>query len=237
VLWVRNWPWQTHPPDATVIVDLSNGRQVSANATGAAPSVGWLNARAVEATLHLQDPPTLQPGQIVRIQVDWSGGRTSSVERELWVSAVSGTPYTTRATVVWANRMTASARVGVELPIVKNPNVIAVSSANPTLSPWASAKCVGVPTGDDASWRATLLHGEFPQQPRSCPSLQSGQAVVISAQLGRAYGFYIWQPVLQELVNSHIRTIIAGPVHIGSVHPVTAQNWWRFTTAALPPGL
>ncbi|MDA8344275.1 MAG: hypothetical protein M0Z66_02200 [Thermaerobacter sp.] len=236
VLWVRNWPWQTHPPDATVIFDLANGKQVSANATGSAPTVGWLSARAVLATLLLQDPPTVQPDQIVGIQVEWSGGRSFAAESALWVSAASGGIQAPGAKVVWADRMPASARVGIELPMAKNPHVIEISSPNPTLSPWLSAQCVAVPTGDGAGLRNALLRGDLPQQPQSCASLQSGEAVVLSAQLGKSYGFYVWQPVVQEVVNSHIRTMIAGPVQIGSVHPLTAQNWWRFTAAPPPPG-
>ncbi len=237
VLWVRGWPWQTTPPKAQVVFDLANGTHVSVAAVGSAPTVGFFSGRAVPAELTLINAPPVHSNQVVGIQVEWQGGSSSAAEPALWISAPTGESPVPGATVIWATQLAPTARVGVELPVAKNPDVISVSSPDPVLSPWLNAKCVTVPSGESAApVRAALLHGSLPDQAQSCGRLRSGTAVVLAGTLGSPYSFYLWQPVLQEVVNSHIRRLVAGKVLVASEQPMTAQNWWEFTTAPLPPG-
>jgi hypothetical protein len=237
VLWVRSWPWQTTPPKAKVVFDLANGTHVSAAAVGSAPSVGWFSGRAVPAELSLVNAPPVHANQVVGIQVEWQGGSSSAAEPAFWIAAPTGESPVPGAAVIWASELDPAARVGVELPVAKNPSVISISSPDPVLSPWLNAKCITVPSGgSDAPVRTALLHGSLPDQPQSCGHIKSGTAVVLAGTLGSSYSFYVWQPILQEVVNSHIRTLVAGKVLVASEHQMTSQNWWKFTTAPLPPG-
>ena len=232
VLWVRSWPWQTTPPAARVTFNFSSGAHVTVDATASAPLVGWLSGRAVPATLTLSKAGPLTPSQIVGIAVAWAGGSSSAAEPAFWVSARGDQGSAPGASAIWTDRLSSASRVGVELPIAQNPDVILLSSPDPVLSPWASAKCF--PATQDAG--SALLSGRAPHKLVSCGSLQSGNAVVVAAALPHSYTFVVWQPVVQEVINTHIRSLVAGPVEIGSTHPMTAQNWWQFTTQPLPPG-
>lgn len=237
VLWVRSWPWQTQPPHAEVVFQFSGGKSASALATGKAPAVGWFSGRAVPATLVLSHIPAVAPGQIVGIQVVWPGGQSSSSEPALWVSAHSTDPHAPGTAPVWTDRLTTTARLGVELPIAQNQDIVALSSPYPTLSPWTSAHCLAVSAGESStSVRAALLQGKVAGKIEACGALQGGQAVVLASSLPKAYGYFMWQPVVQELINTHLHTFVAGPVEIGTEQPMTTQNWWHFTAAPLPPG-
>ncbi|MDA8346367.1 MAG: hypothetical protein M0Z66_12930 [Thermaerobacter sp.] len=236
VLWVRSWPWQTNPPVARVTFDFANGKNTSAAAGATAPKVGWLSGRAVPAVLTLENAPSVQPNQIVGIHVQWQGGSSSASEPALWIAA-SDRRAAPGAAVVWANQLIPASRVGVELPLSQNPDVISLSSPYPILSPWSSAQCVAVPsTSSSLAIRHALLHGSVPGKAQSCGSLKTGKAIVLAAKIPNSYTFFMWQPILQEVVNSHIHSYIAGPVEIGSEHPMTVHNWWQFTTVPLPPG-
>ncbi len=236
VLWVRSWPWQTVPPSASVVFTFADGAHVTALAKGSAPSVGWLSGRAVPASLTLQHPPSVQSNQIVSIEIEWPGGQTSSPEPALWISAPSGEVALPGAEAVWTSHLNPGARVGVQLPIAQNPDVISLSSPNPLQSPWSSARCVRVPQGGAATLRSELLQGKLPTAPVACGGLKSGDAIVVAQKLPASFGFVVWQPVVQEVVNSHIRTLVAGPVEIGSTVSMTAANWWKFAVAPPPVG-
>lgn len=235
VIWIRAWPWQSMPPAAKVTFDLSGGRTVGVAATATAATSFYV--RAVPATLSLSAVPDIPPAEISEIEVSWPGGSSSAAESALWVTAHPGEGQLPGAKVVWSTRMSAGARPGVALQIGANPDVLSLSSPDPVLSPWVNARCLPLAsTADAAATESQLLSGKLPAAPVACNKVTTANAIAVAPPLPQSDSFFVWQPVVQELVNKHLRKYVVGVPLIASEEPLTSSSWWRFAASSLSPG-
>lgn len=232
VIWVRAWPWQGTPPDASVTLLLPGDQKITVPAdVSAAPG---FYARAVPATLHLARVPGLAPTEILGIVLRWPGGSSSAVESALWVTARRSDTRAIGSRTIWSPQLMPGARPGVELSLAQHPQVISISSPAPVTTPWIAARCL--PDTQDAVVATALLKGRLTAKPVACGKVSGTDAVVVTPPLPGGYTFFVWQPALQELVNTHIRTLIVGKPLIATGEALTSSNWWRFAGAGLTPG-
>jgi len=230
VIWVRAWPWQTEPPGARVTFVLSGGRRVSVAARATARPAFY--ARAVPAELDLTRAPAMSAGEVLAIDVRWNGGATNASESDLWISASTGAARARDATPVWSPHVAAGARLGVELGLGANPDVVALSSPAPSGSPWLPARCLAAGHGTAAD----LLRGRVQGGLAACGGEKAGTVVAVTGPLPAGYEFFVWQPTLQELVQSHMQTLVVGPPLVMTSAAITSANWWRFAAGSPPPG-
>jgi len=231
-IWVRAWPWQYTPPAAEVTFLLPGGRKVAEKAAVTAEPSFF--ARAVPATMRLAKTPGIAPTQILGIDVTWQGGSSSAVQPSLWITARVRDQAATGARTVWAAHLQAGARPGVEISLAAHPQVVSISAPAPTTTPWVAARCL--PDTRAASVAQDLLQGRLPGKPQSCSRVRGQQAVVVTPPVPGGYAFFVWQPALQELVNTHLQTVVVGPTEIATGAPFTSSTWWRFAAAGITPG-
>ena len=229
-IWVRSWPWQATPPKADISFMLPGDRKVTVAAQASA-TPGFFS-RAVPATLHLAKVPSITPTEILGIELRWPGGSSSAVETALWVTARRGVGRMPGASTVWAGELGAGARPAVDIPLARHPQVVSISSPAPDPTPWSAARCL---PGAPSDMRG-LLQGKLAAKPTACSQVESSSALVLAPPLPGGYAFFVWQPALQELVNTHLVTLIAGQPLIASSTQMTAGNWWQFAAGGLQPG-
>ena len=230
-IWVRSWPWQTSPPDLRVTWLLPGEQKVTVPAR--AKVQPGLHGRAVPVDLSLVDLPRIAPTQVLGIVLQWPGGSSSAVESSLWITARASDTKAGGARTIWASRLAGGAQPGVAINLAQHPGVVAISSPAPQTTPWIAARCV---PGVSSSLATRLLQGDLKAKPRVCNRVGAMQAIVVTPPLPGGYTYYLWQPVLKELVNRHLRTAIVGGPKIAVSEPLTAFNWWRFATGGLQPG-
>ncbi len=232
VVWIRGWPWQATPPAAKVTFILPGGRRVTVAADVTATPKFY--ARAVPATLHLAHVPAIAPTEILGIDLRWRGGSSSAVEPALWVTARPSDARAVGARTIWAPQLAQGARPGVELSLARHPQVVSISSPAPAATPWIAARCL--PDTQSASVAAGLLKGRLAAKPTACSRVSGSDAVVVTPPLPGGYSFFVWQPALQELVNTHLQTVVIGKPLTATGAVLTASNWWRFAASSPPPG-
>lgn len=229
-IWVRGWPWQSTPPDLDVTFLLPGDRKVTVPAQATA-TPGFYD-RAVPATLHLAKAPSIPPTEILGITLEWPGGSSSAVETALWVTARSGDARAPGASTIWSSALSPGARPGVHISLTQHPQVVSVSSPAPGVTPWLPARCLPATQRDARG----LLQGRLSAKPQACSQVGGASALVVTPPLPGGYTFFVWQPALQELVNTHLVTLIVGKPLIASSTPMTAGNWWQFAAGGLAPG-
>ncbi len=232
VIWVRTWPWQGTAPAVDVTFVLPNNIKVTVPASVSARPGFYV--RAVPATLALTRIPVIAPTEIVAINLRWPGGSSSASESALWVTARPSDALASGARTIWSTRLPAGARPAVELSLATHPEVISISSPAPGTTPWIAARCLA--DTSRGSVAATLLRGRLPGKPTACSRVQGTKAAIVTPALPGGYSFFVWQPALQELVNSHLRTVIVGKPLLATGEALTSSNWWQFSAAALTPG-
>ncbi len=232
VIWIRSWPWQGSPPDVTITFLLPADKKVTAAASVTA-TPGFY-ARAVPATLHLSRVPAIAPTEILGIDLTWQGGSSSAVESDLWVTARPSDTKATGARTVWAPELSTGARPAVELQLSQHPEVVSISSPAPVTSPWINARCL--PDTKGAKVAAQLLQGHLTAKPTACSRLGGASAAIVTPPLPGGYTFFVWQPALEELVNTHLTTVIVGKPLVATGQTLTSSNWWQFAAGDLTPG-
>ena len=233
VIWVRAWPWQGTPPDLQVTFILPGDKKIAVAAKVTA-TPGFYT-RAVPATIQLSRIPAIAPTEILGIDLSWQGGSSSAVEPALWVTARPSDARAVGARTIWAQELPPGARPGVELSLAQHPEVVSISSPAPVTTPWISARCL--PDTQGAAVAAKLLQGHLTAKPTACSRLGGADAVVVTPPLPGGYTFFVWQPALQELVNTHLRAVIVGKPLLATGEALTSSNWWRFSAVSLTPGL
>ncbi len=232
VIWVRTWPWQGTAPDVSVTFVLPGNKKITVPAKVSAQPGFYV--RAVPATLDLTKIPSIAPTEVLGINLHWSGGSSSAVEPALWVTARPSDAAADAARVIWASELPPGARPAVELSLAKHPDVVSISSPAPVTTPWIAARCLA--DTKTASVAAQLLRGRLTSKPRACTGLKGGNAAVVTPPLPGGYAFFVWQPALQELVNTHLRTVVVGKPLVATGEALTSSNWWRFAASDILPG-
>lgn len=225
LFWVRPWPWSTVPPNATVTFDLSSGYTVSQQATPVGP-VSWFSPRADPVSLSLTPSFFRKSGLISKITVRWDGGSTDAHLSDLWAVHAFLSPQITG----WARLPQNGGRIAILLSYRAAPDVVAVSSPDPTMEPWQIPRCADLPRDAQAvRGNSRLAAAAIPQLRRSiCSDLSGNRAVVETGAPPPGAGYYVWQPVLEELSQGHAVTAAGRYSAMGSSVKPNAFNWWWF---------
>lgn len=226
LFWVRPWPWSTVPPRVRITFHLSSGYRVSEEAAPLGP-VSWFSARAQPVPLSSTPVAFPKSGLISRITVHWAGGQTDAHLPDLWAVHAFVSPQIRG----WVPLREHGGRIAIVLSYRAAPVVIAASTPDPSIEPWRVPRCAALAGPIGASPQTSAAVGSLSRS--RCAALSGSRALVETGAPPSGAGYYVWQPVLEELSNQGHAVTAAGSFSLmGSSLQPNAFNWWRF----LPQG-
>lgn len=235
VIWIRPWPWSTVPPAVTVTMNLPGRGAVSYFAN--ALSVSFFSARAVpvELSLSSNSSPFRKSGLISDIKLVWQGGSAQRTLTDFWAVRAHQQTAPQGQVAGYALLITSQSphpSLNVPIGLLLSPvphRIIAVSTPNPTISPWRTPLCVSVESASSAtsgSQTASIVHA---MSAAACSNMKGPQAIVETGKNPTTPVAFYWEAIVQEVTRGRITTVSSGAGESGFGVWPDAFNWWRFT--------